>query len=94
FVMPAGYNQANLPKPNDSGVNIKTTGEEYVAALRFGGFASDKRIAKHSEKLKNLLKSKGISTSGNYKYLGYNPPFRLVGRRNEIVVSVAWAKNK
>jgi hypothetical protein len=94
FVMPSGYDQTNLPKPNDSGVSIKTTGEEYVAALRFGGFASDKRLKKYSEKLKSLLESEGISTKGNYKYLGYNPPFRLVARRNEIVVSVVWEKNK
>ena len=94
FVMPSGYNQSNLPKPNDSGISFKTTGDQYVAAFRFGGFASDKKINKYSEKLKNLLESKGIGTNGNYKYLGYNPPFRLVGRRNEIVVSVDWEKNK
>lgn len=90
FVMPSVYTKDNLPKPNDPGVQIKTTTEEFVAAIRFGGFASDKDLKFYSEKLQNLLKQNGISTSGNYRFLGYNPPFQLFGRRNEIIVAVDW----
>lgn len=90
FMMPSEYTKDNLPKPNDPGVQIKTTTEEFVAAIRFGGFASDKDLKYYSEKLQNLLKQNGISTSGNYRFLGYNPPFQLFGRRNEIIVSVDW----
>jgi hypothetical protein len=28
---------SNLPKPGNSDVTIKTTKDEYIAALRFGG---------------------------------------------------------
>ncbi|MBN2173808.1 MAG: heme-binding protein [Bacteroidales bacterium] len=41
FVMPSSYNLANLPKPNNSDVILKETQDEYVAAIQFGGFASD-----------------------------------------------------
>ena len=92
FVMPSGYNLDNLPKPNDAKVIVHKTSDEYVAAIRFGGFASDKDIKKYSEKLKNLLITKGIVYYGNFRLLGYNPPFQLVGRRNEIIVSVKWEK--
>jgi hypothetical protein len=44
----------------------------------------------NSEKLLNLLKEKGITPLGNPRYLGYNPPYQLVGRRNEIIISVEW----
>jgi hypothetical protein len=92
FVMPSGYNEGNLPKPNDPDVRIKKTEDEYVAVLRFGGFASDKDLKIYSEKLHNILKEKGITSYGHYRFLGYNPPFQLIGRRNEIIVSVAWGK--
>ena len=90
FVMPSSFSEENLPKPDDPGVKIERTDDEYVAAIRFGGYASDKDIRKYSEKLKSLLEAKGISWYGNYRYLGYNPPFQPFGRRNEIIVNVEW----
>jgi len=90
FVMPAGYTKENLPKPNNSAIQIHKTTDEYVAALRFGGYASDKDLKFYSEKLLKLLNENGINTLGTYRFLGYNPPFQFFGRRNEIVVSVDW----
>ena len=90
FVMPSSFSEENLPKPDDPGVKIERTDDAYVAAIRFGGYASDKDIRKYSERLKSLLEAKGISWYGNYRYLGYNPPFQPFGRRNEIIVNVEW----
>jgi len=88
FVMPAEYQKDNLPLPNNSEVKIETTADEYVAAITFGGFASDKDIKKNIEKLENALKANSISYYGNFRYLGYNPPYQFFGRKNEIIVSV------
>lgn len=90
FVMPSSYNEENLPKPNDPNVIIQKTPEEYVAVLQFGGYASDKDLIIYSEKLYEILAEKGITSYGHARYLGYNPPFQLVNRRNEIIVSVNW----
>jgi hypothetical protein len=90
FVMPSSYNEENLPKPNDPNVLIQKTADEYVAVIRFGGFASDKDLVFYSDKLHEILKEKGITSYGNARFLGYNPPFQLVDRRNEIIVSVNW----
>jgi len=90
FVMPSTYNRTNLPKPNNPDVILEATPDEYVAAIQFGGFASDKELKLYSEKLQNILKEKGIKTNGNARFLGYNPPFQLVGRRNEIVISIEY----
>jgi hypothetical protein len=92
FVMPSAYNESNLPKPNNPDVIIKKTSDEYVAALRFGGYASDGDLKFYSQKLENLLREKGITTIGNYRFLGYNPPFQPIGRRNEIIVRINWEK--
>jgi len=90
FVMPSAFTKDNLPKPNDPNVHIKNTEDEYVAVIRFGGYASDKDLKFYSEKLQNLLKENGITSFGNYRFLGYNPPFQFIGRRNEIIVAVDW----
>ena len=90
FVMPTNYNKDNLPKPNDSTVNITTSPEEYIAAIRFGGYANDDSIKKYTAKLESLLKSNGIEYDTSFRFLGYNAPYQFLGRRNEIIVSVPW----
>jgi len=90
FVMPTSYTEENLPKPNDPKVLIHKSADEYVAVIRFGGYASDKDMVFYSAKLQDLLKEKGITSYGNARFLGYNPPFQLIDRRNEIIVSVNW----
>ncbi|MCC6411309.1 MAG: heme-binding protein, partial [Saprospiraceae bacterium] len=92
FVMPAEYNPDNLPRPKDASIKITTVPEEHVAVLSFGGFASDEMIKNNAEKLESLLKNNGISHDGNFRYLGYNPPYQLFGRKNEIIVRVRWAE--
>ena len=88
FVMPEGYDMNNLPKPNNAKVILSKTKEQVVAAIRFRGFADDTDREKHKEELAAYLNSKGIKTKGNFKFLGYNPPYQLVGRRNEVVIEI------
>ena len=88
FVMPEGYDMNNLPKPNNSQVILSQTEEQVMAAIRFSGFADDEAREKHKQELLNYLNSKGIQTKGNFKFLGYNPPYQLVGRRNEVVIEI------
>ena len=38
----------------------------------------------------NFLKEYGIRSLGNYRFLGYNPPYQFICRRNEIIVAVDW----
>ena len=92
FVMPSSFNEENLPKPNDPNVHIQKTADEYVAVIQFGGFASDKDMVFYTGKLRDILTEKGITSYGNARFLGYNPPFQLIDRRNEIVISVNWEK--
>ena len=92
FVMPEKYNENNLPKPNDSDIKSSKSADEFIAALRFGGFTSDEKINTNIEKLKAILREKGIKQNDNFRYLGYNPPYQLFGRRNEIIVTIEWNK--
>jgi hypothetical protein len=93
FVMPSAYALKELPKPNDPGVRIERSADEYVAAIRFSGYASDATIRSQSERLAGILREKGIRPIGNFRYLGYDPPYRLMGRRNEIIVRIEWKES-
>lgn len=93
FVMPSQYTKENLPKPNDAAISIETTKDEYVAAVQFGGFANDQQIKKYATQLESELKVKGIEYYGNFRFLGYNAPYQLIDRKNEIIVNVKWQGN-
>lgn len=90
FVMPKGMTPENLPRPNDAAVHIGTTKPEYVAAIRFGGYASDKDIQKYAAKLEKALEEKGIKHTGHFRFLGYNAPYQFLCRRNEVIVTVEY----
>jgi len=92
FVLPSKYNESEAPVPSNKSVQLQKSNDEFVAVMRFGGFVSDKKIARVTEKLKMALQEKSIPYYGNFKYLGYNPPYQLFGRRNEVIVSIEWNK--
>lgn len=94
FVLPSAYHGKTVPNPNDPDVVVQQTEDEYVAAIRFRGYASDRDIRKSSEKLKKQLDEHGIAYTGNFRYLGYNPPYQFIGRKNEIIVTVDWPDSK
>ncbi len=88
FVMPANLKKEDLPQPNNTEIQIQTSEPEYVAVIKFGGFATTASINKHKKLLEKLLQEKGIAYHGNFRYLGYNPPYQVFGRRNEVIVAV------
>lgn len=88
FVLPENMQMDKLPEPNDKGISLHYSEEGYYAALSFGGFASDDRIARKEAELKELLKSAGYSYTGTFKYLGYNAPWDVIERENDILVKV------
>lgn len=88
FMMPTAYTTEDLPTPNDKGISIFNTDEEYVAAISFSGFISDEKLQKQQDRLTQLLEKNELTPKGDFRYLGYNPPYQLIGRRNEIVVRV------
>lgn len=90
FVMPGKYSMEDLPAPDNPAVTLSTSPAEHVAVIRFGGWASDQKIKEYSSMLDQLLRQNNMSHKGNFRYLGYNPPYQFTGRRNEIIVTVDW----
>jgi hypothetical protein len=88
FMVPSNYAEKDLPKPNSDQIFFEKKEGSVMAAIRFGGWASDSRIETHKQELAAALSKQGIAHSGKFIYLGYNPPYTVVGRRNEIIVEL------
>ena len=89
FMVPKSLNKDSLPKPNDSLVQLREEPAKLVAAVTFGGWANNERIEKYKEELIAALKKEGIEHTNHFYFLGYNPPFEVFDRKNEIIVELS-----
>lgn len=88
FMVPDNRNEKDLPKPNNTDIKFKQEPEKKVAVIRFSGWANSEIIEIQKEKLIELLNEKKISHSNRFYFLGYNPPYEVLKRRNEIIVEL------
>ena len=88
FMVPKKFNKETLPQPNESQIKFKEEPAKIVAAITFGGWASNEKINQYKEQLKAALEAEGISYTNRFYFLGYNPPFELLNRRNEVFVEL------
>ena len=91
FVMPLEYTLESLPDPNLGSVKIDKENLGVIAAMRFGGWATEKRSNRYIEIFLKQLKDKNIEIVGDIRVAQYNgpttiPPFR----KNEILIPVSY----
>lgn len=88
FLVPKKFNKESLPKPDQSKIEFREEPKKTVAAITFGGWANDENIQVYKDKLINLLKEEGIKHTNKFSFLGYNPPFEVFNRKNEVIVEL------
>jgi len=88
FVMPKNYKLEALPKPNSLDVQLIVIEPKKYAVIKFSGYASDEKIKEKSQELQNLISREKLTKVGTFQYLGYNPPWKVIGRKNEITVEI------
>jgi len=88
FVMPKNYKLEALPKPNSGDVQLIVIEPKKYAVIKFSGYASDEKIKEKSQELQNLISREKLTKVGTFQYLGYNPPWKVIGRKNEIAVEI------
>ena len=88
FMMPHEFKKETLPLPNDSNIEFKEEAEKTVAAIGFGGWEKNKKIDHYKRELRTALEAKDISYSNQLFYLGYNAPYEVFNRKNEIIVEL------
>jgi hypothetical protein len=88
FMVPKKFTKDKLPTPNQSRIEFREEPAKQVAAISFGGWANTKKIEKYKQKLMKALDAEGITYTNKYYYLGYNPPYEVLGRKNEIIIEL------
>lgn len=88
FLVPAEYTLEDMPTPNNTKVKFKKEPGKIMAAISFSGWANDEKIEEYTQQLKSLLEKEGIAHTGDFSFLGYNAPYEVAIRRNEVVVVI------
>jgi hypothetical protein len=88
FVMPKQYKKDELPKPSSNKVKILEEGEKTLAVITYSGFSSAEKVETYRQKLATILNQQNIKTVGPFMYMGYNAPWDIIKRRNEVAVEV------
>lgn len=88
FVMPKEHSMTSLPEPNSDQVEILPVSPKKYAVLTFSGYADNKKITKYSNRLLTSVKAEGLETIGNIQFMGYNAPWQVIGRKNEVAIEV------
>lgn len=88
FVMPKEHSLESLPEPNSDNVELLTVSPKKYAVITFPGYANNKKISKYAKKLLKSVKAEGLETIGNIHFMGYNAPWQVIGRKNEVAIEV------
>lgn len=88
FKVPDGYTVEELPQPQNTNIVFENQAEKIMAAVRFDGWANDEKIQQYTTILKDALAKENINHTNVFCFFGYNPPYELINRRNEIAVEL------
>lgn len=78
-----------MPKPNATHIKFKEEPPKKIAAITFGGWANANTIENYKKKkLKKALDAEGTPYNNAFYFFGYNAPFEIIKRRNEVVVEL------
>jgi hypothetical protein len=88
FMVPKKLNKETLPKPNQSAIEFKEEPAKLLAAIRFSGWANDAKIEQYKQDLKADLDAEGIKYTNKFYFFGYNAPFEVFNRKNEVLVEL------
>ena len=88
FMVPKNKNLGNLPNPKNRKIVFEKQEEKTFAAISFDGWADDEKIEKYTSILKDELVREKLNFVNKFIFMGYNPPYQVMNRRNEIVVEL------
>jgi len=88
FVMPKSYKQSDLPTPSSPQVKIIEESAKTLAVISYGGFSSDEKIENYRTKLAAVLQKNEMKTKGDFMFMGYNAPWDVIDRKNEVAIEV------
>ena len=90
FVLPKSFNKENAPKPNDASLVVYESDSRHYAAIEYSGYTDEVKEKENTDKLKKILNEQNIKIVGDSKILVYNSPYKIVFRRNEILIPISY----
>ena len=84
FVVPRSKTEESMPVPIDQNLTFVVQAPKLLAVLDFGGFINDEKLAARMAELKKAVLKEGFQIKGKGYFFGYNPPWQLIGRKNEV----------
>ena len=88
FMVPKELRKDELPLPNSKEIAFKEEPSRTVAAITFGGWSDSNKIESYKQKLISALDKEGVSYTSKFFFLGYNAPYEMTNRRNEVIVEL------
>ena len=89
FMVPKKFEKEKLPQPNQPQIVFKKEPAKTVAAISFNGWADDDKIEYYKKKLKFALEKEEIPYTNRFYFLGYNAPYEVFNRKNEVIVELS-----
>merc|ERR1712242_348821 len=88
FYLPAEF-QSNPPKPNDPRVENVVLPPLTVAVASYDGWSNEQKVITHGRDLFQELTDANVKFNSEMFYTaGYDSPFKLIDRHNEVWVSI------
>lgn len=94
FIMPNQYTVSSLPEPSSAEVSIYSVPSSIKAAIQYSGFTNPKKEDHYKQELIAVLAENNIAHQKDFQIYVYDAPYKLLNRRNEIVVSVNLKEDK
>lgn len=89
FVLPSKYTLDTIPEPLNKSVEIKTLPAKKVAAIRYTGLISSKKIEEKAVELQTWLDENGYTPLSEPYSAAYDPPWAIPFlRRNEVHIEI------
>ena len=88
FVLPKKFNTKNTPQPSDNSLQVYQDQGGYFAAIRYAGYTNSEKEKERTALLMNVLEDEKINSDGHPKVLVYNSPYKIINRRNEILIPI------
>ena len=86
FMVPTDLSVEELPKPNNKKIQLKKTDHFFAATITYGGWSNDTKLETYKARLAEFLDKANLKHEADYSFLGYNPPYQIIGRKNEVLI--------
>ncbi|MDG1823814.1 MAG: heme-binding protein [Flavobacteriaceae bacterium] len=90
FVLPKKYMQQDAPAPSGTNVKIYESKPGYFAAVRYSGYSNASKVKTHTDRLMGEIQKHNLKAISNPVVLSYDSPYKVLNRRNEILVEVSY----